>query len=223
MRKIRSTRGRDFAVAIPPATLQGIQAGALRTRYKGRLFCKNPFDIANYMRVLEALRPRTIIEIGTAEGGSALWFRDQGAALGIDTQIYSFDIDPPTNLKEHSIFIGQVDACQIERSLPASTFESLPHPWLIIEDSAHTYECTLSVLLYFNRLVSPGDYIVIEDGVVADLPGADYVKFDDGPNRAVAEFLNLEPCKYEIDTETCDFFGHNVTYCPNAWLKVAGP
>jgi cephalosporin hydroxylase len=222
MRKVHSTRGRDFAVAIPQPTLLGIQAGTLRTRYKGMQFCKNPFDIANYLRLLEVLRPRTIIEIGTAEGGSAVWFRDQCRTLGLETGIYSYDLNPPMELSEESIVFGRVDAYQIEQSLPASTFAALPHPWLVIEDSAHTYEATLRVLRYFDRLLVRGDYVVVEDGVVADLPDADYGKYDDGPNRAVAEFLESAPLRYEIDTETCDFFGHNTTYCPNAWLRVVG-
>ena len=220
MRKAYSARGRDFAVALPPATLEGIQSGTLRTRYKGRAFYKNPFDVLNYMRVLDELRPRTIIEIGTAEGGSAVWFRDQCVALGLDTKIYSFDISPPQDLDEDMIVLGRVDAYKIGQTLPADTFAALPHPWLIIEDSAHTYAATLSVLRYFDRLVEPGDYVVIEDGVVADLPEDEYGSFEDGPNRAVMELLESAYSNYDIDEDTCDFYGHNVTYCPNAWLRV---
>jgi cephalosporin hydroxylase len=59
---------------------------------------------------------------------------------------------------------------------------------------------------------------VIEDGVVADLPGDQYRGFQDGPNRAVAEFLLNTGSRYAIDIESCDFYGQNLTYAPNGWL-----
>ena len=60
--------------------------------------------------------------------------------------------------------------------------------------------------------------LVVEDGVVADLEGELYRRLDDGPNRAVAEFLDRTGDRYRIDEDLCDFYGRNVTYAPNAWL-----
>ena len=78
--------------------------------------------------------------------------------------------------------------------------------------------CTSSTLAYFHTLLQPSDRIVVEDGVVADLRAPAYRKYEDGPNRAVRDFLMRWPDHYRIDTDLCDFYGHNVTYCPNAWL-----
>lgn len=221
MRKAIAVRNREFAVSMPPSTLDAIQNGTLRTTYKGWRFCKNPLDIVLYLRLLEELRPQTVIEIGTSEGGSALWFRDQCNALGLGASIYSFDIAPPAGFSEPGIVIGAADSHNLESTMPTATLAALPHPWLVIEDSAHTYLSTLRVLRYFDRLVRAGDYVVVEDGFVADLPGDAYRQYEDGPNRAVAEFLDETERKYVIDEDLCDFFGHNVTYCPNAWLSVS--
>ena len=90
--------------------------------------------------------------------------------------------------------------------------------WLVIEDSAHSYASVSAVLGYFGDLLQPNDYIVVEDGVVADLRDQHYRQFDDGPNQAVAEFLAQEGGRYRIDTDYCDFYGYNMTYCPNSWL-----
>jgi cephalosporin hydroxylase len=222
MRRAHSIRGRDFAVSLPAPALAAIQQGVLKMTYKGRRFCKNPFDLVLYLRLLEALRPRTIIEIGTSEGGSALWFRDQASALGFEATVHSFDVKPPADFDEPGIVIGAADAFNLESTLPAEALRAAAHPWLVVEDSAHEFDSTLAVLRYFDRLVQPGDYVVVEDGVVADLPGEAYRRYDDGPNRAVAAFLVEAGDRYEIDTGLCDYFGHNVTYCPNAWLRVAG-
>lgn len=76
------------------------------------------------------------------------------------------------------------------------------------------------MLNYFDKIVLTGDYIVVEDGVVADLPGEHYELYEDEPNRVVAQFLEETGSRYQIDEALCDFYGHNITYCPNAWLKV---
>lgn len=220
MRIAKSVRQRPFKVALGPKALTAIQEGTMRSTYKGRRFFKNPFDMANYLRLIEALKPATIIEIGTAQGGSAVWMRDQCRALGLATTIYTFDIAPSENLDEEGIIVGHVDAFNIEQTLDKAILSDLPKPWLIIEDCAHVYETTLNVLNYFDDLVSAGDYVVVEDGVVADLPDPKFEKFQDGPNRAVRDFLQAKKMKYRIDTELCDYYGHNVTYCPNGWLEV---
>ncbi len=222
MRKAISAMGRDFAVSMPAANLSKIQEGTLKTKYKGYRFCKSPFDIVLYLKLLENLKPRTIIEIGTSEGGSAVWFRDQCHLFELDSKIYSFDISPPYPFNEPNIIVYQADANNLDATVPKSFFELLPHPWLIIEDSAHTYDATISVLKYFDDLVVSGDYVVVEDGIVADLPGKHYESYNDGPNLAVQKFLIESSAKYKIDQELCDFYGHNVTYSPNGWLRVLG-
>ena len=40
------------------------------------------------------LKPRTVIEIGTAKGGSALWLADQLSIYGVEGfEVHSYDID----------------------------------------------------------------------------------------------------------------------------------
>lgn len=52
-------------------TMRNIQDGTFRYKYKGRALLKNPFDLALYVRLIEQVRPGTIIEIGSYNGGSA--------------------------------------------------------------------------------------------------------------------------------------------------------
>ncbi|GFE77059.1 CmcI family methyltransferase [Novosphingobium sp. TCA1] len=217
-RNVHAVRGRHFRVDLPAATLDSIQRGTLRTRYKGLRLAKNPFDLALYTSLLDSLRPATIIEVGTSEGGSAVWLADQCRALGLDTtQILTIDLSPPDlDLPNITCFSGNADAP--EATFPGSAIATAPHPWLVIEDSAHTFEATLKVLDFFDPQLVSGDMIVVEDGVVADIEGPHYRAFEDGPNRAVAEFLKHTGDRYRIDEDLCDFYGHNLTYAPNAWL-----
>lgn len=211
--------GRHFRVDLPTRALGKIQAGTLRTRYKGLRLAKSPFDLALYMQLIEKLRPKTIIEVGTSEGGSAAWLIDQCRTLGLDdTELITIDIAPPSiEISGVSVFKG--DSCAPARTFPTDLIASSPHPWLVIEDSAHSYESANAVLAYFDELLTVGDMFVLEDGVLADLEGEVYRRLDDGPNRALAEFLRRSEGRYVIESELCDFYGHNVTYAPNAWIR----
>ena len=50
----------------------------------------------------------------------------------------------------------------------------LPRPWLVVEDSEHAEKTCAEALAFFDAHLQSGDYIVIEDGVVADLPSDIY-------------------------------------------------
>jgi cephalosporin hydroxylase/glycosyltransferase involved in cell wall biosynthesis len=208
----------DFSTAVPAEVLATIQQGVIRTRYRGVPFLKSPFDIALYMQLIERLHPATVIEIGTKAGGSALWFADMMAAHGLSPRVMSVDIDADPEFKDERICFLRGDANDLGKALGKETLGRLPHPWLVVEDSAHLYEPCLAVLRFFHAWLQPGDYIVIEDGVVAHLPGQPYGHYQNGPNRAVAAFLETHGSAYSVDAELCDFFGKNVTYNPRGWL-----
>jgi cephalosporin hydroxylase len=218
-RKAHSVRQRHFRVGLPTEALNRIQRGTLRTRYKGLRLAKSPFDLALYMQALQKLRPATIIEIGTSQGGSAAWLVDQCRAAGLDrTRVISIDIDPPP-IEIDKVAFHPGDSCRPEATFPNDAIAEAPHPWLVIEDSAHSYASVKAVLDYFDGMLKPGDMMVVEDGILADLEGDVYRQLEDGPNRAVAEFLQRSGDRYEIDTRLCDFYGRNVTYAPNGWLR----
>ena len=60
---------------------------------------------------------------------------------------------------------------------------------------------------------------MIEDGNLAWMPDPAYEDYADGPNRAVAGFVETRGEAYAVDEELCDHFGYNVTWSPNAWLR----
>jgi cephalosporin hydroxylase len=210
---------RDFSSTVPSPVLDGIQGGVMRSVYRGVPFLKSPFDIGLYLQLLSRLRPRTIIEIGCRFGGSALWFADMMAAHGVTPRVITVDLDPQMPYEDPRIHVLVGDAADLGACLPPELLTKAPRPWLVIEDSSHFYHHSLAVLEFFHPLLKPGDYIVVEDGVVAHLPGEQYIQYENGPNRAVADFLAREGAGYRLDTELCDFYGRNATYNPNGWLQ----
>ena len=89
----------------------------------------------------------------------------------------------------------------------------------MIEDSAHTYATCSAVMEFMDPWLASGDYLVVEDGIVRNMPGDRYKDYEDGPSRAIANFLAQHP-RYEVDRELCDFFGPNFTYNPSGYLTI---
>jgi cephalosporin hydroxylase len=212
-------RNRAFRCNIPADFLNQIQNALVRTRYRGVAFLKNPFDLMLYMELIHRLSPGTIIEIGTYLGGSALWYADQMAAHQLTPNVVSVDFEPHVNFTDPRITFLTGNVLDLGATLTAERLAGLARPWLVVEDSAHTEETCTAALVFFDAHLQSGDYIVIEDGVVADLPPELHGRYKNGPNRAVAAFLEERSDVYEIDVSLCDFFGENVTFCPNAWLR----
>jgi cephalosporin hydroxylase len=216
---VEAVRGRSFRPALEPAVLSRIQRGVMRTTYRGRRLYKCPFDLVLYEDLVGRLRPATILEIGTKDGGSAMWFADRQRAAGIAPCVVTVDLHAPEPLEDPGVRFVQGDALALRRALPADLLAGLPRPWLVVEDSAHLVEVCLAVLAFFDGHLRAGEYVVVEDGVLADLPEPVYREFEDGPNRAVKRFLEEQGDRYAIDAELCDRYGHNVTWAPNAWLR----
>lgn len=212
--------GRKWRSEMPAKLITSFAEGAKNYEYRGLRCLKFPTEMALYTLLIDRIKPRTIIEIGSKEGGSALWLADQLRALDVKGQIVSIDIESPEPYykgKRPDITLLAGDAGRLEDTLKADRLNSLARPWLVIEDASHKYKHTLAVLRFFDKKMRSGEYLVIEDGVVSDMGRAD--EFDGGPNRAIAEFLTEAGDRYEIDTELCDFYGHNVTGNPNGYLR----
>jgi cephalosporin hydroxylase len=204
--------------AIPYELLMQIQAGTMAYRYKGVPTLKNPFDLALYTSLLWSLRPRTIIEIGSYSGGSALWFADQLTVLGLDGHVYSADIAKVDNIRDPRVTFLEGDGREPDRAFPAAMVGGLPRPRLVVEDADHNRATSRAVLDHFAPLMEREEYIVIEDGILADMGVAE--QYDGGPSRAIAEFLASPAGRHwRVERNFCDYFGRNVTWNVNGYLK----
>ena len=212
--------GRSFETALPAAVLDGIQNGALRSLYRGVPFMKSPLDIGLYLQLLSRLAPRSVIEIGSWAGGSALWFADMLEAQRVESpRVISVDLVSPATYTDPRIQFISGDVARLDEALTPALLADCPRPWLVVEDSSHTYPHVSAALRFFDDHLEAGDYMVVEDGVVAHLSDARYAVFENGPNRAVADFLATRGDRYAVDAELCDFYGRNATYNPNGWLR----
>lgn len=197
--------------------LMKIQQGAMSYQYRGVPLQKNPFDLALYLRLLEQTRPQTLIEIGAYQGGSAIWFSDQARLLELDLEVFSIDLNVPENVAGPSVNFLQGDARKLGPVLPSSFMNAVKRPLMVVEDSSHMSGTTAAVLEFFDPWLQSGEYIVIEDGILSDMRVAEL--YDGGPLRAIEQFLEKRGDRYEIDRSLCDYFGRNVTWNVNGYLR----
>lgn len=211
------TEQRPWRTKIPHELVMSIHNAIHHYSYRGVPLLKNPFDFSLYLLLIWNLKPRTIIEIGSQSGGSALWFGDLFENFGIDGHIYSVDIVKVTQVSHPRVTFMEGDGQALHQTLSRNFINSLPRPFLVIEDADHSYETSKSVLDFFHPYLEVGEYIVIEDGIISDF--AKDSSCTSQPHIALRAFLGEHRGEYEIDSEYCDFFGYNVTWCTNGFLR----
>ena len=204
---------------LPRRFLQRIQRGTMKYSYKGVPTYKDPFDLALYQMLLWEQKPRTLIEIGSKSGGSALWFADTLRNFGCDCTVHSIDLQPPA-IEIPGVVFYRGDGRNLAGTLSPDVLSALPRPLLVIEDADHRPETTLAVLRFFDRWLRAGEYIVVEDGIIDDLFIQEVAAgFAGGPRRGIGDFLRERGDDYEIDVRLCDFFGDNMTWNVNGYLR----
>jgi len=149
-----------------------------RDSYMGVPLMKFPEDLRVYEHLLWTDRPDTVIEIGTHDGGSALWFRDRLRTLEVyglihGPRVVTIDIDQ-SSAREHleqadpghaaTIHLVEGDVC--DERLAEAVQPLVGRRCFVVEDSAHEYATTRAALEHFSRFVAPGGYFVVEDGCV---------------------------------------------------------
>jgi cephalosporin hydroxylase len=181
--------GTEFGVDV----LLTCQGAPSLMRWRGVPLMKNVFDFAMYPALIAELRPRTVFEIGSGLGASAIWFADHLAMSDVDGRVHSVD-----RLRAEAEY-PHVTFYQGDCSTPQTLFEpellrSAPHPWLVVEDAHHN---VAAVIEHLHQYLTPGDYLVVEDS--------------DVKREALRTFLRAHPGDYLVDTRFTDNFGRNAT------------
>lgn len=192
---------------------QTLYLGHDNVTYRGVKTAKCPFDYVIYQMLVLELKPDLIIEIGTNKGGSALYLADLLNLTGKGV-IHTIDILDEAELVVRShprIKIFSKGYKDYDISL-AGGYDKV----LVIEDGSHQYADTLAILEKFSPVVSPGSYLIVEDGIIDELKMS--ANYKGGPLKAIREFLPAHP-EFEIDRKWCDFFGRNATFNVDGYLK----
>ena len=215
---------------VPLQTRQNTSSGRYLSRYRGFDICKSPVDYVLYHQLFDIVKPKTVIELGTLSGGMAIWMADTLGLLGVESHIYSMDLDPSNRseivnkLKPENVTFLQGDSYEIEKTFSDEFLKALPHPWVFIEDAHANVD---GVLEYFHRYLEVGDYMVVEDtgpdilkecGMFMGNEGT-YVQMGPKQLQCLRQFLRDHKEFYAIDTFINDLFGYNCSWNWDGFIR----
>ncbi len=178
-------------------------------KWKGLTLMKDPMTLSIYMMMIQDIKPKTILEFGTYDGGSALWMEDTIKSLSLECDIHTFDINQdrvklPNNskIKFHMLDNNKINAFINQNRV---LFEDMESPILMIEDS---HVNAAGVIRSLDPFLESGDYLVIEDTI-------EKKKYQD----TILSENSISSMSYEVDTYYCDFWGLNNSWNVNSIFR----
>jgi tetratricopeptide (TPR) repeat protein/cephalosporin hydroxylase len=184
---------------IPFIASQGIHS---LIKWKENFLYKTSFDLILYWMIIQEVKPDVIIELGSGSGGSAVWLADIAGALGLETHVYSFDINKPS-LNHDKVTFMEYDLNEINSHSKPPCWENFVGKKIIIEDAHVNLE---KVLNLFDTILKQGDYLIVEDS---------------GEKKTIIkDFVTKKDDKYRLDQFYLDFFGTNITCSQNSIFKI---
>lgn len=128
--------------------------------YRGVELQKSVDDLERYHEIIEVSQPDVVIETGSRDGGSALWFRFME-----NLSVVSIDQLPRYSAPPDGDQIEWVIADSINEKMVQSVAKGLKGKRVMVSlDSDHHSPHVQAEIALYAPLVSSGCYLVIEDG-----------------------------------------------------------
>ena len=173
---------------------------------------KCPLDLWVYQELLFRLRPPVVIETGTANGGSALFFASMFDLLGAG-EVVTVDVEGHIERPAHDR-ITYVTGSSIDEDTVGRVRELVGgREAMVFLDSDHRRDHVLAELRAYHPFVPAGGYLVVEDTNLNGRPvSPDY---GPGPGEAVDEFLR-ERSDFTRDRDCEKLY---MTFNPGGYLR----
>lgn len=171
-------------------------------------------DVRNFNKVeylIKEYKPDLIIECGTDRGGSALYFAHLFDIIG-NGKVVTIDIDnknPPQH-DRIKYLIGSSTSDEVVNEVEKLIEDKRV---MIILDSDHDKRNVLKELNIYNKMVSKGCYLVVEDSNINGHPV--HKNFGAGPMEAIEKFMKYNK-DFEIDKNKEKFL---LTSNPKGYLR----
>ena len=169
----------------------------------GRPIIQLPDDMLRIQEAIWQVQPDVILETGIAHGGSLIFYASlmemigKGRVIGLDIDIRAHN---RTAIEAHPMTrrITMIEGSSISDTTVAQV-KSLIKPTdkvMLILDSNHSRDHVAAELAAYADLVTPGSYILSQDGVMQLVAGSPRAPADwatDNPITAVNAFLAANP------------------------------
>lgn len=171
--------------------------------WMGRPIIQLPDDMVRIQEAIFATRPDVIIETGVAHGGSLIFYASlfeamgHGRVIGIDLEIRPHN---RSSIEAHRVF-KRISLVEGDSKSPAVASQVTGmirsgERVMVILDSNHSKAHVAEELDAYADLVSPGCFLLVQDGVMEFVAGMPRTEPDwnwNNPRTAVAEFLARRP------------------------------
>jgi len=196
--------------------------------WMGRPIIQYPQDVVAVQEIIWRTKPDLIVETGIAHGGSVLFSASMLELLGGSGRVVAVDIDIRAhNRKEieaHPMCkrVTMIEGSSVDEATAAEVRRLAQgcSNVLVMLDSNHTHEHVLRELELYSPLVTKGNYLIVFDTIVEDMPPGSYPDrpWDVGnnPKTAVREFLQKNK-RFEIDRDVLDKLV--LTVAPDGYLR----
>ena len=186
-----------------------------QTKWMGEPLLNLPQDMFALQEIIFKTRPKFIVEVGTAWGGSLLFFSTLMEALGGE-KVVGIDTYIPDDLKKRigsfgrlSERIAWINGSSVDKKTVAEVkaIVGSSREVMVMLDSHHTHDHVLKELKLYSPLVGKGYYIVCGDTVVENMPLQEHRERPWGPGNnpktALDEFLRGSE-RFQVDGEMSD-------------------
>ncbi len=171
--------------------------------WMGRPIIQLPDDMVRIQEAIYATKPDVIIETGVAHGGSAVFYASLCEAMGHGRVIGVDILIRPRNraaIEAHPMKkrITLIQGSSTDPATVAKVREEIRpgERVMVILDSNHSKEHVAAELEAYSGLVTPGCYLLVQDGVMELVAGMPFSEDDWGwnnPRPSTAEFLANHP------------------------------
>lgn len=194
----------------------------------GRPIIQYPQDIVAIQEIIWNTKPDLIVETGVAHGGSVIFHASMLELLGNDGFVIGIDIDIRKHnrvaIEEHPLFkrITLIEGSSVDTSVlnEVRRLGQGRKRVMVLLDSNHTHAHVLQELTLYAPLVTAGNYLIVLDTVIEDMPKSLFPDRpwgkNDNPKTAVHEFLK-QTDRFAIDKDIENKL--LLTVAPDGYLK----
>lgn len=182
---------------------------------------KNPLDLWMVQQLIYETKPDVIVETGTWQGGSALYWAFVLNGMGLTgSRVITVDIQdlpkPAANTELWKKHVQFLLGSSTDKKIVARIADQVKdRRTLVMLDSDHSRTHVLAELQAYAPMVSKGSYLIVEDTHLDGIPT--HPEQGPGPTAAVNEFLATEAGKtFEQDFSREALL---MTFNPGGWLR----
>ncbi|MGA8214814.1 MAG: CmcI family methyltransferase [Candidatus Sulfotelmatobacter sp.] len=179
---------------------------------------QTPTDNWSMQEIIAEIRPDYIIEAGTANGGTTLFYATVLSFVNPDGKVITVDVEPHVEKASRLPIWKQRVELIVGSSVDPKVADHIAQEVagkkvLVTLDSLHTRDHVLREIEIYSKLVTPGSYLVVQDTNINGHPVNP--GWGPGPMEAVEDFMKTHD-NFVADRGREKFL---LTYYPKGWLK----